>query len=396
MGWKAKPLRTWIWSYDQGLVFQIESDSDTTINVYVDGATDPVAQINVVAGVNDYTVDISAAIPSNPDNAYHTVKLADDTTSVTFNFLYVAHSKTVNFTDENGNQITGQIALAEINKGTLNATSYGSTITIPDLTTLQNLGIDNKSYLEFLAIKDNKKYYVLIRLDKLLSYFEDSTVNLQIKGMDRLVIKVVMDYQVVSNNLPSWLSWLVPVADAFVDFSLWLGSQWINYDMLVARAIAKHLGIKLPIVKVEVHTDTNEFIIYFEQDANQLALVGIIAIAVAIGLIAVAFAIRDIAVVQTPFQPVAVASELDKQKLELIKKNQEYCQEHASTTEEYIRCITQGQRGITEAFGTMDTDTAIKLYYDYQNQKTEADKWKNIAIVVGIAAVVGALLWWRR
>ena len=373
---KIRPLDTLFTSFDEPFIVDIESDRDTTIDVFLYGEDTPFTSISVTAPLTRATVWSENPIASNPTNLVHKIIFRDRYTNEQVD-IWIAY-------------FAPRIERVELrpSKG-LNLMGYTTQMLIVgDLVFIRRFGLrrfalinitDNtKAFHEFIGFNENgEKFYYVDRQDRILAQLAGGT-DLYVTLNPVQNVPVTVEYEVTA--LAPLIDILLPsmAKDSILirGFISAMGGA-VNYvtrfAIGVARFISKMLGINQEIL--DVRAEGGRLKVTYVIDAPPLGVLAIIGLGIVVGaftLMKVASMIRDIvADVTRTIQTVEIMNAIQKTQEERTKAIQEalrYAKEQNLTPQDTYQLVET----ISQKYDTGDVIKATTAL-------SEADKWRNEA-----------------
>jgi hypothetical protein len=394
---RVKPLDTLFTSFDEPFWVDIETDRDTTIDVFLYGETTPFTSISVTAPLTRARVWSTNPIASNPTNQVHKIIFKD------------------RFTDE---QVDIWIAYFNIraervelrpSRG-LNLMGYTTQmLQIGDLVFIRRLGVrrfalinvtDNtKVFHEFIGFNENnEKFYYVDRQDRILSALGGGTdLYVTLNPVKEVPVTVEYDIPALASIIDVLLPSIARDSTLIRGFITAMGGA-VNYvtrfAIGVARFISKMLGIQQEILDVRV--EGGRLKVTYIVDAPPLGVLAIIGLGIVVGaftLMKVASTIRDIvADITKTIQTVEIMNAIQKTQEERTKAIQEalnYAQQRGLTPQETYELIEK----IAEQYTTGDIVKATTALQEADKYKAEADSLRTQRYLWALGgAGVGAIL----
>ena len=398
---KVKPLDTLFTAFDEPLWVDIETDRDTTIDVYVYGEETPFTSINVTKPYTRARVWSTNPIASSPTNMIHKIIFKDRYTNEQID-IWIAYFN-----------IRAERVELRPARG-LNLMGYTTQmLQVGDLTFIRRLGVrrfalidvadHSKVFHEFIGFNENnEKFYYVDRQDRILAQLAGGT-DLYVTLNPVQNVPVTVEYEVTA---------LAPIIDILLpsiarDSTLIRGfisamGGAVNYvtrfAIGVARLISKALGINQEILDVRV--EEGRLKVTYIVDAPPLGVLVIIGLGIIAGafvLMKLASTIRDIvADVTRTIQTYEVMNAIQVTAQERTKAIQEalnYAQQQGLTPQETYELIEK----IAEQYTTGDIVKATTALQEADRLKAEADSLRTQRYLwalggAGVGAVITAVL----
>jgi len=398
---KVKPLDTLFTAFDEPLWVDIETDRDTTIDVYVYGEETPFTSINVTKPYTRARVWSTNPIASSPTNMIHKIIFKDRYTNEQID-IWIAYFN-----------IRAERVELRPARG-LNLMGYTTQmLQVGDLTFIRRLGVrrfalidvadHSKVFHEFIGFNENnEKFYYVDRQDRILAQLAGGT-DLYVTLNPVQNVPVTVEYEVTA---------LAPIIDILLpsiarDSTLIRGfisamGGAVNYvtrfAIGVARLISKALGINQEILDVRV--EEGRLKVTYIVDAPPLGVLVIIGLGIIAGafvLMKLASTIRDIvADVTRTIQTYEVMNAIQVTAQERTKAIQEalnYAQANNLTPQETYELIEK----IAEQYTTGDIVKATTALQEADRLKAEADSLRTQRYLwalggAGVGAVITAVL----
>ncbi len=240
---------------------------------------------------------------------------------------------------------------------------------------------DPNGYLE--VVQNSGKYYGISKISKIAS--QPGTYTLYVNPADADgYVRIELDI-VVTNDLLSMI-YNAPLIGNVLSFLNWLGSQWINYNMVIASHILSYLGFSnFFIEKVEYFTTADNkpaLRIIVRQDISPILVFVIGVVVGAVVAFIVSNTIRDITRSWAQVETTRALVDLYQQYVSLYGTVVDYCK----TQQDPVRCINDVMSTITPP-STMATAVGQAV-----NQITnENNQLKTLMNIVIIGLVIVAL-----
>jgi hypothetical protein len=373
---RVKPLDTLFTSFDEPFIVDIESDRNTTIDVYVYGVDTPFTSISVTAPLTRARVWSENPIASRPTNQVHKIIFRDRYTNEQVD-IWIAYFNTraerVELRPARGLNLMGFTTQMLI---------------ISDMVFIRRLGVrrvalinapdNSKVFHEFVGFNEhNEKFYYVDRQDRILAQLAGGTdLFITLNPVEEVPVTVEYDIPALAPLIDILLPSMARDSTLIRGFITMVGGA-INYILKfyigVARLISKMLGINQEILDVRV--EGGRLKVTYVVDAPPLGVLAIIGLGIIAGafvLMRLASTIRDIvADITKTIQTVEIMNAIQKTQEERTKAIQEalkYAQQQGLTPQETYELIEK----IAEQYTTGDIIKATTAL-------NEADKWRNEA-----------------
>lgn len=244
---------------------------------------------------------------------------------------------------------------------------------------------DPNGYIE--VVQNSGKYYGISKVSKIASQPGSYTLYVNPADSDGYV-RVEFDI-VVTNDLLNAI-YNAPLISNIMSFLMWLGANWINYNMVIASHILSYLGFSnFFIEKVEYFTTTDgkpALRIIARQDISPL-LVFVAGVAVgAVVTFIISNVIRDITRSWAQIETTKSLTDLYQQYVSLYGTIVDYCK----TQKDPEKCINDITSTITPP-STMATSVG-QAVSQITNENNQLKTVLNI-MIVGLVIVALFVLW---
>jgi hypothetical protein len=373
---KVKPLDTLFTSFDEPFIVDIESDGDTTIDVFLYGEDTPFTSISVTAPYTRAQVWSTNPIASSPTNLVHKIifknRYSNEQVDVWIAY-FAPRAERVELRPARGINLMGYTTQMLI---------------ISDMVFIRRVGLrrfalinapdNSKVFHEFIGFNENgEKFYYVDRQDRILTALGGGT-DLYVTLNPVSNIPVTVEYEI--SRLAPIIDILLPsyarnntLIRGFITAMGGATNYILKFYIGVARLISKALGINQEILDVRV--EGGRLKVTYIVDAPPLGVLAIIGLGIVVGaftLMKVASMIRDIvADVTRTIQTVEVMNAIQKASEERTRAIQEalrYAREQNLTPQETYQLVET----ISQKY---DTGDIVKATTALQ----EADKWRNEA-----------------
>jgi hypothetical protein len=373
---RVKPLDTLFTAYDEPFVVDIESDRDTTIDIYVYGEDTPFTSISVTAPYTRAQVWSTNPIAGTPTNQAHKIIFKDRYTGEQVD-IWIAYFRP-------------RIERVELRPARgLNLMGYVTQMMIlGDLVFIRRVGLrrfalidvadHSKVFHEFVGFNEsNEKFYYVDRQDRILSALGGET-DLYVTLNPVKEVPVTVEYEVAA--LAPIIDVLLPalardstIVRGFITALGGATNYILRFYIGVARLISKFLGIQQEILDVRV--EGGRLKVTYLIDAPPLGVLVIIGLGIIVGaftLMRLASTVRDIvADVTRTIQTVEIMNAIQitaQERTRAIQEALNYAQTNNLTPQETYELIEK----IAEQYTTGDIVKATTALQ-------EADKWRNEA-----------------
>jgi hypothetical protein len=394
---KVKPLDTLFTSFDEPLVVDLETDRDTTIDVYVYGEDTPFTSISATAPYTRARVWSENPISSAPTNQVHKIIFKDRYTNEQVD-IWIAYfnirAERVELRPSRGINLMGYTTQMMI---------------IGDLVFIRRLGVrrfalinvtDNtKVFHEFIGFNENgDKFYYVDRQDRILAQLAGGTdLFITLNPVKEVPVTVEYDIPALAPLIDILLPSMARDSTLIRGFITALGgitNYILRFYIGVARLISKALGINQEILDVRV--EGGRLKVTYLVDAPPLGVLAIIGLGIVVGaftLMKVASTIRDIvADITKTIQTVEIMNAIQKTQEERTKAIQEalnYAQQRGLTPQETYELIEK----IAEQYTTGDIVKATTALQEADKYKAEADSLRTQRYLWALGgAAVGAIV----
>jgi hypothetical protein len=370
---KVKPLDTLFTSFDEPFVVDIESDGDTTIDVYVYGEDTPFTSISVTAPLTRARVWSTNPIASSPTNQVHKIIFKDRYTNEQVD-IWIAYFN-----------IRAERVELRPSRG-INLMGYTTQmLQIGDMVFIRRMGLrrfalinvtdNSKVFHEFIGFNENgEKFYYVDRQDRILTALGGGTdLYVTLNPVKEVPVTVEYDIPALAPIIDIMLPALARDSTLIRGFITALGGATnyiLRFYIGVARFISKMLGIQQEILDVRV--EGGRLKVTYLIDApplGALAIIGLGIIAGAFVLMRLASTVRDIvADVTRTIQTYEVMNAIQvtaQERTRAIQEALNYAQANNLTPQETYQLIET----ISQKYDTGDIIKATTAL-------SEADKWK--------------------
>jgi hypothetical protein len=369
---KVKPLDTLFTSYDEPFWVDIESDRDTTIDVYVYGEDTPFTSISVTAPYTRATIWSTNPISNTPTNQAHKIIFKDRYTNEQVD-IWIAY-------------FAPRIERVELRPARgLNLMGYTTQMLIvSDMVFIRRFGLrrfalinvtDNtKVFHEFIGFNENgEKFYYVDRQDRILAQLAGGTdLYVTLNPIEEVPVTVEYDIPALAPLIEILLPSMAKDSTLIRGFMTAMGGATnyiLKFYIGVARLISKMLGIQQEILDVRVEGGRLKVTYLVDAPPLGVLVIGLGIIAGAFVMMKLASTIRDIvADVTRTIQTVEIMNAIQKTQEERTKAIQEalrYAREQNLTPQETYELIEK----VAEQYTTGDIIKATEAL-------KEADKWK--------------------
>ena len=398
---RVKPLDTLFTSFDEPFWVDIESDRDTTIDVFLYGETTPFTSISVTAPYTRARVWSTNPIASSPTNQAHKIIFKDRYTNEQVD-IWIAYFRTrverVELRPARGINLMGYVTQMLI---------------ISDMVFIRRFGLrrfalinvtDNaKVFHEFVGFNENnEKFYYVDRQDRILTALGGGTdLIVTLNPVSNIPVTVEYDIPILASIVDVLLPSMARDSSLVRGFISAMGGA-VNYvtrfAIGVARLISKMLGINQEILDVKV--EGGRLKVTYVVDApplGVLAIIGLSIIAGAFVLMRLASTVRDIiADVTKTIQTYEVMNAIRVTAQERTKAIQEalnYAQANNLTPQQTYELI----EAIGEQYTSHDIAKATEALQEADKYKKEAESLGNQRYLwalggAGVGAVITAVL----
>ena len=329
--------------YEEGLEQPFIDDTSTNTNRSgrdVIAVVSPLPHLPPTTGIVFYTVVVEVYDTNNVLRETHRLKYA----------MSAQNLVTLNFKDEKGNTMISYVAyVTTYNNEKYFRVSYYGTLTFP------YPAFPSKSYVEFIRVDGDKKYYYLDRIDRICT--GAGTYNITLKPKKEIVIYIDVE---LSNTIINQLM-SIPGLNYLTNFLLSLGTNLFNFGLTIGNYVKRLLGLEdYYVIKAEKVSDSPPIIrLYFRTDIAPILVVLILGLAVAGTAITwiVMSAIRDMRVAELTYQTEQVITQRYTEYIAFTNKVWEWAQTQPDPPKafnEIISNITPPPTGSDEAKNTID------------------------------------------
>jgi hypothetical protein len=394
---RVRPLDTLFTSFDEPFWVDIESDRNTTIDVFLYGETTPFTSISVTAPLTRARVWLTNPIASRPTNMIHKVTFRDRFTNEQVDIwiaYFAPRMERVELRPSKGLNLMGY---------TTQMLVLGDLVFIRRLSlrrfALINVTDNRKVFHEFIGFNENgEKFYYVDRQDRILSAIGGGTdLYVTLNPVSDIPVTVEYDIPALASIIDIILPALARDSTLIRGFISAMGGA-VNYvtrfAIGVARFISKMLGINQEILDVRV--EGGRLKVTYIVDAPPLGVLAIIGLGIVVGaftLMRVASTIRDIvADVTRTIQTYEVMNAIQvtaQERTRAIQEALNYAQQQNLTPQETYSLIEL----VGEQYNTSDIVKATQALQEIDKLKSEIESLKNQRYVWAIGgAGVGALI----
>jgi hypothetical protein len=395
---KVKPLDTLFTSFDEPFIVDIESNTVTDVEVYIDGASTPYTTFTVSPPIYRKTVWNTSPISSSPDNQVHRITFKSLATNERVD-VYIAYFSTgierLEFRPARGLVIMGFVTQLmmigdKVFTRRLNVTRIAP-INAPD---------DTKVFHEFTGFNElGDKFYYVTRQDRfLLLYAGETDAQATLNPVKN--IPVTVEYRIADIPLLAIFPYMTKATGLIEGFITYVGgaggvAEYISrFRVGVARLISKTLGINQEIIDVNIVA--NRLRVTYVIDAPPLAILGLYALGIIAGSYVLAkliTSVTDIVVErEQTVRTIEIMSAIRKaneERTKAIQKALEYAQNQGLTPSETLALV----EAIGEKYNTHDIVKATEALRESDKWKSEAEKQKSDKYLWALGgAAVGAIV----
>jgi len=394
---KVKPLDTLFTSFDEPFIVDIESDRDTTIDVYVYGEETPFTSLSVTAPYTRAQVWSTNPIASSPTNMIHKIIFKDRYTGEQVD-IWIAY-------------FAPRAERVELRPGRgINLMGYTTQMLIQgDMVFIRRLGLrrfalinvtdHTKVFYEFIGFNENnEKFYYVDRQDRILTALGGGTdLYVTLNPVSNIPVTVEYDIPALAPLIDILLPSMARDSTLIRGFITALGGA-VNYvtrfAIGVARLISKALGINQEILDVRV--EGGRLKVTYLTDAPPLGVLVIIGLGIIAGafvLMKLASTVRDIvADVTRTIQTYEVMNAIQvtaQERTRAIQEALNYAQANNLTPQETYQLIET----ISQKYDTGDIIKATTALQEADKWKAEADSLRTQRYLWALGgAGVGAIL----
>jgi len=373
---RVRPLDTLFTSYDEPFIVDIESDRNTTIDVYVYGVDTPFTSINVTAPYTRARVWSTNPISSTPTNQTHKIIFKDRYTGEQVD-IWIAYFAT-------------RAERVELRPGRgINLMGYTTQmLIISDMVFIRRFGLrrfdlidvadHSKVFHEFIGFNENgEKFYYVDRQDRILAQLGGGTdLIITLNPVSNIPVTVEYDIPVLASIIDIILPALARDSTIVRGFITALGGT-INYITRfyigVARLISKALGVNQEILDVKV--EAGRLKVTYLIDAPPLGVLAIIGLGIVTGaftLMKLASTVRDIVAditrtIQT-YEVMNAIRTVNEERTKAVEAALQYAQQQGLPPDKVLQLLET----VGEQYTTGDLVKATEAL-------NEADRWKNEA-----------------
>jgi len=371
---KVKPLDTLFTNFDEPFIVDIESNTTTTVEVYIDGASTSYTALTVSPPVDRKIVWATNPIASSPTNQIHRITFKSLATNETVD-VYIAYFSTgierLEFRPARGLTLMGWVTQLMI----VGDKVFTRRLNVRRIAPI-NGPDDSRIFHEFVGFNElGDKFYYVIRQDKfMLLYAGNTDAYVTLNPVSN--IPVTVEYRIPDIPLLALFPYMTKATGLIEGFINWIGgvagvTGYIGtFKIGVARLISKFLGIQQDIIDVNIVSDRLR--VTYLIDAPPLAVIGLYALGIIAGSYVIArliTSIRDIVVErEQTAQTIEVMNAIravNEERTKAINKALEYAQQQGLTPDQTLALV----EAVGEKYTTADITKAAEAL-------NEADKWK--------------------
>jgi type II secretory pathway pseudopilin PulG len=393
---KVKPLDTLFTSYDEPFWVDIESDRDTTLDVYIYGYDHPFTSISVTKPYTRARVWSENPIASNPTNNVHKIIFKDRYTDEQVD-VWIAY-------------LSPRVERVELRpaRGITLAGTVTQLIIIGDLVFYRRMGVrrfalinapnNTKVFHEFMGLNENgKKFYFIERQDRILAILGTNT-DLYVTLNPVETVPVTVEFEIPV--LAPIMEMLIPAVEkdnsvirSFISAVGGIATFITRYPIGIARFITKTLGINTDLVDVGV-SGTGLRVTYLV-DAGPIVLV-ILGLAGAVLGYAMVTAIRDIVIEREKSYRIAeittMVTRVNEERSRVINEAISYARGQNLSPDALLSILNS----IDNLYSTPDINNAINAVDELENLKRQLGeesrkKWIFALGGAGIGAAIVAV-----
>jgi hypothetical protein len=394
---RVRPLDTLFTAFDEPFIVDIESDRDTTIDVYVYGEDTPFTSISVTAPLTRARVWSTNPIASTPTNQAHKIIFKDRYTDEQVD-IWIAYFN-----------IRAERVELRPSRG-LNLMGYTTQMLIQgDMAFIRRLGVrrfalinvtdNSKVFHEFIGFNENgEKFYYVDRQDRILTALGGGTdLYVTLNPVKEVPVTVEYDIPALAPIIDIMLPALARDSTLIRGFITALGGATnyiLRFYIGVARFISKMLGIQQEILDVRV--EGGRLKVTYLIDAPPLGALAIIGLGIITGafvLMRLASTVRDIVAdvtrtIQT-YEVMTAIRTAHEERTKAIDAVLQYAREQNLTPQETLELLET----IGEQYNTGDIVKATEALQEIDRLKSEIESLKTQRYVWAIGgAGVGALI----
>jgi hypothetical protein len=374
---KVKPLDTLFTSYDEPFWVDIESDRDTTVDVYVYGVETPFTSINVTKPYTRARVWSENPIASTPTNQAHKIIFKDRYTGEQVD-VWIAYFRPrierVELRPAKGVTLGGVITqLLIMGDLAFYRRIYTRRFALLDVTD------HTKVFYEFYGFNENgEKFYFVERQDRILATLGGQTdLFLSLNPVENVLVTVEYEIPVLAPIIER----IIPAVEkdnavirAFISAAGGIVSFIMRYPIGVARLIAKVLGINTDIVDVRISGNRLRVTYLVDAPVLQVLVLGLAALAGAALAYILVTSIRDVFIERERTYRVELATtmitEVNRERSKIINELLNYARENNLLPSELLGLLN----AIGNLYSTPDITNAVNLLNSIENLNNEVEK----------------------
>jgi hypothetical protein len=397
---KIRPLDTLFTSYDEPFWVDIESDRDTTIDVYIYGYDYPFTSISVTKPYTRAQVWSENPIASNPTNQVHKIIFKDSYTGEQVD-VWIAYLRPrmerVELRPGRGNMLAGTVTQMAI----IGDLVFYRRMDVRRFALLD--GVDHtKVFHEFYGVNENAdKFYFVERQDRIRNILGGNTdLYLTLNPVDNVLVTVEYDIPALAPIVERMLPAVEKNSLVFRAFMIAIGGATafiLRYPIGVARFITKALGINTDIVGVSVAGNRLRVTYLVDGAVIKLLVIGLAALAgTALGYLLIT-SMRDVLIDREKSYRIAAIfnalAEINRERTRILSELINYARQNNLSPEDLAKLIDTARN----MYETLDIEKALKLagYAGKleDNLKEESDKkWLYAIGGAGVGALIAALV----
>jgi hypothetical protein len=373
---KVKPLDTLFTSYDEPFWVDIESDRDTTVDVYVYGVDTPFTSISVTKPYTRARVWSENPIASNPTNQAHKIIFKDRYTGEQVD-VWIAYFRPrierVELRPAKGNILEGMISqLLIMGDLAFYRRMYVRRFALLDVTD------HTKVFYEFYGLNENgEKFFFVERQDRILATLGGQTdLFLSLNPVENVLMTAEFDIPALAPVIEK----IIPTVEkdnavirAFISAAGGIVSFILRNPIGIARLIAKVLGINIDIVDVSV--SGNRLRVTYLADAGIITVIviGLAALAGAAVVYVLVTSIRDVLIEREKTYRVELATtmitRINEERSRIIKEVFEYAKKNNLSPDELLKILN----AVGNLYSTPDITNAVNLLNNLDKLNNEVE-----------------------
>lgn len=231
---------------------------------------------------------------------------------------------------------------------------------------------EDRQFFEAYRVGD-KKYYYIGKVTELAPL-----TNLALNPIEKAIVKIVYKINIpVLSALLSGVGQLPYVGNFLNSFFSFITNNFLWLE----RAIAKTIGINIPVINVEIDLSTNTLTAYYEQDiAPIIEFIIIIAVlAVFINLPRILDVIQDMTRVAEVSAKAQITESIAQQNQAVLSRAVEQCGGNQECIAQVLNALNVANTNITNALR------------EIESLKSEVEKLKGQRLIIGLGAGLGGL-----